>query len=123
MVRAIGAWSGTEAPPRIKLPNDILLKGRKCAGILIEMGTQTDRIQWAIIGIGVNLFHRSFPGELASTATSLSLEGIRVPSLMTFCRELTRQLERTLSSLEQGRRRQLTVDFQEYILADGGNER
>ena len=99
------------------------MKGKKCAGILIEMGPQTDRIQWAIIGIGVNLFHRSFPDELASTATSLSLEGIRVPNLMTFCRELTRQLERALSSLEQGRRRQLTVDFQEYVLAGGGDQR
>lgn len=123
VVRAIGAWSGTGAPLRIKLPNDVLLGGRKCAGILIEMGTQTNRIQWAIIGIGVNLFHRSFPDELGSTATSLSLEGIHVPSLMTFFRELTRQLERTLSGLEQGRRRQLTVDFQEYILPGGGNER
>ena len=123
VVRAIAAWSGPEADLRIKLPNDVLLRGRKCAGILIEMGSQTDRIQWAIIGIGVNLLHRSFPVELSSTATSLSLEGIRVPNLMAFCRELTRQLERTLSSLEQGQRRRLTVDFQEHVLTDGGKTR
>ena len=119
VVQAIAAWSGPGPPPRIKLPNDVLLRGRKCAGILIEMGTQTNRVQWAIIGIGVNVFHQSFPDELASTATSLSLEGIRVPNLMVFCRELTRQLERTLSSLEQGHRRQLTVDFQEYVQVTG----
>jgi BirA family biotin operon repressor/biotin-[acetyl-CoA-carboxylase] ligase len=87
------------------------------------MGTQTERIQWAIVGIGVNLFHRSFPGELASTATSLSREGIRVPNLMAFCRELTHQLERTLSSLEQGHRRQLRRDFQEYVLVGSINSR
>ena len=116
VVRAIAAWSGPGAGLRIKLPNDVLLRGRKCAGILIEMGSQTDRIQWAIVGIGVNLFHRSFPHELASTATSLWLEGIRAPDLMLFCRELTRQLERTLSSLEQGHRRQLAVAFQEYVI-------
>lgn len=123
VVRAIAAWSGPAAPLGIKLPNDVLLRDRKCAGILIEMGSQTDRIQWAIIGIGVNLFHRSFPDELASTATSLWLEGIRVPNLMAFCRELTRQLERTLSSLEQGRGRKLGVAFQEYVLAAADDTR
>ena len=116
VLRAIATWSGPGAALRIKRPNDVLLGGKKCAGILIEMGSQTDRIQWAIIGIGVNLFHRSFPRELASTATSLSLEGIRVPNLLAFCRELTRQLERSLSSLEQGRGRQLGSAFEEHVL-------
>ena len=121
VVRAIATWSGPGAALRIKLPNDVLLSGKKCAGILIEMGTQTERIQWAIVGIGVNLFHRSFPGELGSTATSLALEGIRVPNLMAFCRELTHQLERTLSSLEQGHSRQVRRDFQEYVLVGNNN--
>lgn len=116
VLQAIVTWSGPGAALRIKRPNDVLLGGKKCAGILIEMGTQTDRIQWAIIGIGVNLFHRSFPPELASTATSLSLEGIRVPNLLAFCQELTRHLEGYLSSLEQGRRRKLSCSFEEYVL-------
>ncbi len=123
VVRAIATWSGPEAALRIKLPNDVLLGGKKCAGILIEMGSQTDRIRWAVIGIGVNLFHRSFPDELASTATSLSLEGIHVPNLTAFFRELTRQLERTLSSLEQGQRRQLRCNFEEYVLTPSSNTR
>ncbi len=123
VVRAIATWSGPAAALRIKLPNDVLLSGKKCAGILIEMGSQRDRIRWAIIGIGVNLFHRSFPDELTSTATSLSLEGIRVPNLMAFCRELTHQLERTLSSLDQGQRRRLRCNFEEYVLTPSDNTR
>ena len=123
VVRAIATWSGPGAAPRIKLPNDVLLTGKKCAGILIEMGSQTDRIRWAIVGIGVNLYHRSFPDELASTATSLSLEGIHVPNPMAFCRELTHQLERAMSSLEQGQRRKLRGNFEDYVLTAGGNTR
>ncbi|HEY7543426.1 MAG TPA: biotin--[acetyl-CoA-carboxylase] ligase, partial [Blastocatellia bacterium] len=58
----------------IKWPNDILVNERKVCGILVEVtstGPDTHRI---ILGIGVNLNHRSFPPELRVTATSLRLE-------------------------------------------------
>lgn len=52
----------------IKWPNDIWIKERKVAGILIESVDNT-----AIIGIGLNVLQHQFPGELADKATSLSL--------------------------------------------------
>ena len=57
----------------IKAPNDVLIGGRKVAGILVE--TRPGRDPFAVIGIGLNLNHTSedFPEELRATATSLSI--------------------------------------------------
>ena len=40
---------------KVKWPNDILLDGRKMAGILVESKSEGDRVQWAVIGFGVNM--------------------------------------------------------------------
>ena len=62
---------GPEA--RIKWPNDVLLDGRKVAGILAEGRPQEG---WAVLGIGVNVAVRveDLPAELHATATTLGLE-------------------------------------------------
>lgn len=56
---------------RVKWPNDVLVEGRKLAGILIEARPQDG---WAVVGVGLNLATRpaEFPAELRDTATSLS---------------------------------------------------
>jgi len=69
--------------PGLKWPNDILLGGRKAGGILTELGTTGERLDYAIVGVGlnVNLDVAQFP-EIAATATSLSRElGREVPRL------------------------------------------
>ncbi|WP_416149740.1 biotin--[acetyl-CoA-carboxylase] ligase [Salipaludibacillus sp. HK11] len=58
----------------IKWPNDLLVNGKKLAGILTEMQVDPDRIQSVIIGIGINVNHDNFPDELTSIATSLKVE-------------------------------------------------
>lgn len=62
--------------PVIKWPNDILINGRKCTGILTEMIAEIDRVQALLIGIGINVNQdlSDFPQELRSIATSVSLE-------------------------------------------------
>lgn len=54
----------------VKWPNDVLLDGRKLAGVLIETRPQED---WAVIGVGLNLRIKpgDFPSGLRETATSL----------------------------------------------------
>jgi len=59
--------------PGIKWPNDLLLNGKKLAGILTEMETESDRIRYVVVGLGVNVNNPDFPPELAATATSLTL--------------------------------------------------
>lgn len=58
----------------IKWPNDILASGRKICGILVESAIEGERLQYAVMGIGVNVAQRYFPSEIVETATSLSLE-------------------------------------------------
>lgn len=60
-------------PAQIKWPNDVLLDGRKVAGILVEARLQEG---WAVVGIGVNVAVRveDFPPELRDRAGTLGLE-------------------------------------------------
>lgn len=60
---------------RIKEPNDVLAGGRKIAGILVELATLGTRIDWAVVGIGLNVGQTVFPEDLPA-ATSLALQGV-----------------------------------------------
>src|SRR5471030_3146594 len=68
--------SETNLKPEIKWPNDILIGGKKIAGILTELSAEVDRVKHIILGIGVdvNLDANEFPAELRKTATSLKIE-------------------------------------------------
>ncbi len=72
--RAIESLTGLKA--QIKWPNDILVNGRKAAGILTELSAELDQVKYAILGIGVdvNLNPADFPAELRKLATSLKAE-------------------------------------------------
>lgn len=61
--------------PEIKWPNDIMLHGRKLAGVLTELSGELDSIRHASLGIGVNanLLAEDFPAEVRPLATSLRM--------------------------------------------------
>ncbi len=63
-------------PAEVKWPNDILIDGAKIAGLLNEMDAETERINYVILGIGVNLNMTAdqFPRELTYPATSVLLQ-------------------------------------------------
>lgn len=58
----------------IKWPNDVILGNKKAAGILTEMSTQSDYIEYLVIGVGINCNSVKFSEELSPTATSLAAE-------------------------------------------------
>lgn len=60
--------------PEIKWPNDILFDGRKAVGILTEMTGEIAKINYIVIGVGinVNISRDEFPEELRNVAASLS---------------------------------------------------
>ena len=60
----------------IKWPNDILIRGREAAGILTEIGAEMDRIDYVVIGVGVNVNtpSKGLPPDIAHTATSVFME-------------------------------------------------
>ena len=71
---AIEEYAGLH--PTIKWPNDLLLNGRKIAGLLNEIHAETDRIHFVVLGIGVNLNvdRQRFPQMIRDRATSLKEE-------------------------------------------------
>ncbi|HHT9110602.1 MAG TPA: biotin--[acetyl-CoA-carboxylase] ligase [Candidatus Brocadiaceae bacterium] len=71
--KAIRGYTGLDA--YIKWPNDIVINGKKICGILTEMSTDTEKINYIIHGIGINVNIDFFPEEIAHIATSLYIEG------------------------------------------------
>lgn len=73
VVRAIEEVTGLK--PEIKWPNDILLEGKKCTGILTELQSDADGIQAMIIGIGLNVNQslEDFEESVQGIATSLKM--------------------------------------------------
>ena len=57
----------------LRWPNDVLINGKKCAGVLAQL--EGDRI---IAGIGINVSQTEFPDDLETPATSMLLEGLQV---------------------------------------------
>ena len=84
----------TGLAPDIRWPNDLLLNGRKFTGILTEMHAVPDRIEFVVIGIGVNVNHEWFPEELEPLATSLRIETGRTHSRLEVLVRLLLELER-----------------------------
>ncbi len=69
-----GIFAALGLAPHLKWPNDVLVDGRKLAGILAEglaIGTATQAV---VVGVGLNLQTSSYPPEVASRATSLEGE-------------------------------------------------
>ena len=61
--------------PDIKWPNDVMVGGRKVCGILLESATEADRVQYAVLGIGINLAGSSrLPEHIQTTSTTLLAE-------------------------------------------------
>jgi BirA family biotin operon repressor/biotin-[acetyl-CoA-carboxylase] ligase len=97
----------------IRWPNDLLLNGKKCCGILIDTAsnpaTQTApaSLRYALIGIGINVNHTAFPPEIDAIATSLRREQTdpsqplhREPLAAAILIALDEEIRRLTSNLE-----------------------
>ena len=84
----------TGLKPEIKWPNDVLIREKKVCGILIESDVRAEIVNYAIIGIGinVNLDVAAFP-EIQATATSLSHELGKEVSRLSLVRQLLKEIE------------------------------
>ena len=59
---------------KIKWPNDIVINKKKACGILTELTLVGSKIDFVVLGIGINANNQEFPEEIKETATSLSKE-------------------------------------------------
>lgn len=89
---AVEEQTGIQAD--IRWPNDLMLHGKKFCGILTEMHAEPDRVNFVVVGIGVNVNHRTMPDELEAIATSLRIETGRTLSRVEVAAKVLRHLER-----------------------------
>jgi BirA family biotin operon repressor/biotin-[acetyl-CoA-carboxylase] ligase len=98
--------TATGLTPDIRWPNDLLIRNKKCGGILVEtaaVAPQSDApamLRHAVIGVGINVNHHSFVAELESLATSLRRESGRPWAREQILIEFLRALEKEIALLE-----------------------
>jgi len=85
----------TEVSALIKWPNDVLVNDRKVCGILTELVAEQDRIEYAVVGIGLNVNQkrRDFAPAVRDRATSLRMAVGRRFSRTALFRRLLELLE------------------------------
>jgi BirA family biotin operon repressor/biotin-[acetyl-CoA-carboxylase] ligase len=99
---AVGKCAKPEA--KIKWPNDIILNGKKVAGILVESKNPGKHTAY-VIGIGINCHQKkqSFPVELRQAATSIDIETDSDTDRISLIRRLLVSVEHWLEIAEQGK--------------------
>jgi len=90
---AEGIGESTGLAVGCKWPNDLLIAGKKTAGILLEGALNPESIEYVIVGIGINVNQRTFPPDLAQKATSLSLASRREHDRRDVLQAVLRTLE------------------------------
>jgi BirA family transcriptional regulator, biotin operon repressor / biotin---[acetyl-CoA-carboxylase] ligase len=102
LARAITLQTGIV--PEIKWPNDILIRGRKIAGILTEMSAELDHLKEVILGIGidVNLEAHEFPAPLRKIATSIRIESGQMTDRAGLAVAILRELDRDYERIKRG---------------------
>jgi len=95
----------TTLPVRIKWPNDVLIRGKKVAGILTEIHTEMDAVNYVIMGIGINVntARESFPEPLRDKATSLFVETGETQSRVRLLKLCLERLEARYELFNGGR--------------------
>ena len=86
----------------LRWPNDALANGRKFVGILTELAAEATRVRHVVVGIGLNVNHKSFPADLRDIATSLRLEAGHEWSRVELAAALLKSLDREYRALAAG---------------------
>ncbi len=96
----------------LRWPNDVLLSGKKVAGVLTETSADMQHMHHAVVGIGINVNQSAFPPELAVHATSLRIETGREWPRLAIVVALLESLDRQYRALQSD-----PVAAQEQIIA------
>jgi len=101
--RAIHRVTGLRS--EIKWPNDLLVGGKKVAGILTELSAELDRVKHVTLGIGVNVNQSpgEFPADVRRLATSLKIESGETVSRPELAVAILRELDRDYSRVCRGK--------------------
>ncbi|MBN2514741.1 MAG: biotin--[acetyl-CoA-carboxylase] ligase [Deltaproteobacteria bacterium] len=106
----------TKLPVTIKWPNDILVKGKKIAGILIDIETEMDAVNYVIVGLGlnVNIPYHSLPESIRNDATSILIETGKQTPRKDIIREYLRLCEKYYEQFNEGRFQEILERWEKY---------
>lgn len=112
-------------PAEIKWPNDVMIRGRKVCGILVEARSNHPDIYVLGIGLNVNQSRNDFPEDLHDTATSLRLErpGARPLNRVRVLRPLLFYLERVYNQVQRKKWDKLAKAWGEFVHMGGKHVR
>jgi BirA family biotin operon repressor/biotin-[acetyl-CoA-carboxylase] ligase len=102
---------------QIKWPNDVLIHNKKVAGILTEMNAEVDKVNFVVIGIGLNV--NNDKKSLIAQATSLKQEQGQEISRVVLLQELLRRLENNYLLLEDKGRQEIINKWRNFALTLG----
>jgi len=113
LARAIALQTGLA--PEIKWPNDILIRGKKTAGILTELTAELDHVKEMVLGIGVdaNLDAADFPHDLRKTATSLKIESGQAVDRAELAVAILRELDADYDRIRRGQFELVAVEWRQ----------
>ncbi len=122
LAKAVFDLTGLE--PRVKWPNDLILKGLKLAGVLTEISGQAQVLDWAVVGVGLNV-NASPPQEKAvCLAQVLGRPVDRLELLSAFLIHLEEWLDAGLPVEKiRGQWRRLCLTLGQSVSVDDGSER
>jgi BirA family biotin operon repressor/biotin-[acetyl-CoA-carboxylase] ligase len=112
--RAIVEHTGLQ--PEIKWPNDLLLSGKKIAGILTELNAELDHVRYVILGVGVdvNLATSDFPDAVRSLATSLKIAAGRPISRPALAVAILREFDADYARVCSGQFAAVANEWEEH---------
>ena len=90
------ARAAPEREVQIKWPNDVVVGGKKVAGVLVEATLQGSTVEALVVGVGINVHTRDFPDDLAPRATSVALLASRPPDRGELLADVLAGLDRDL---------------------------
>jgi BirA family transcriptional regulator, biotin operon repressor / biotin---[acetyl-CoA-carboxylase] ligase len=116
-------FSETNLRAEIKWPNDILIGGKKVAGILTELSAELDKVRHVILGIGidVNLDANELPNDLKKIATSLKIESGETISRAELAVAILRELDFDSARICGGKFSAVADEWEEHCVTIGKN--
>jgi BirA family biotin operon repressor/biotin-[acetyl-CoA-carboxylase] ligase len=114
LARALAQQTGLA--PEIKWPNDLLMGGKKVAGILTELTAELDHVKEVVLGIGVNvnLELSELPRELRSAATSLRIESGQAVDRAELAVAILREMDDDYERVRRGQFESVAAEWQQH---------
>lgn len=93
----------------IKWPNDVFVKGKKIAGVLLESISKDSELEVLVLGVGINVNQTQFTNDLIHPATSLCIESKKKYSIQRIKRIIYKNFLKMFKDIKKGNQTYLSI--------------